>query len=84
MPTVGVNGIEIYYEQQGSGPPLLFVNGSGATLATSGMLVAPFAGAFDVLAHDQRGLGRTGVPSGGLGAGVASVDSWGSGCPYPG
>jgi pimeloyl-ACP methyl ester carboxylesterase len=65
VPTVSANGIEIYYERQGSGPRLLFFNGSGATLRTSGaLLLRPFAERFDVLAHDQRGLGETSVPEG--------------------
>ena len=53
------NGIDIYYERSGSGQPLLFLNGSGSTLATSALLIAPFATRFDVVAHDQRGLGKT-------------------------
>ena len=64
VPTIDANGIEIYYEQSGSGPPLLVFNGSGATLATTAMLLRPFAERFDVVAHDQRGLGRTSVPPG--------------------
>src|SRR4051794_41541500 len=64
MPTVAVNGIDIYFEPGGSAPPLLFLNGSGATLATSGLLLAPFAEQFDVVAHDQRDLGRSSVPPG--------------------
>ena len=64
MPTVAANGISIYYERSGTGPPLLFCNGSGSTLATSGLLVDVFAARFDVVAHDQRGLGRTEIPVG--------------------
>jgi len=59
---VNANGISIYYERRGSGLPLLFFNGSGATLETSGVLIWSFADQFDVAAHDQRGLGRTSVP----------------------
>ena len=62
MPTVVANGITIYYERSGTGPPLLFCNGSGSTLAGSGLLIAPFTERFDVVAHDQRGLGRTEIP----------------------
>jgi 3-oxoadipate enol-lactonase len=58
------NGIDIYYERWGSGPPLLFCNGSGATLETARLLVEPFARRCDVAAHDQRGLGRTSIPPG--------------------
>ncbi|WP_018504734.1 alpha/beta fold hydrolase [Parafrankia discariae] len=64
MPTVTANGIEIYYERRGTGPALLYLNGSGTTLATTGRLLAPFAEHFDLLAHDQRGLGATAVPPG--------------------
>ncbi len=64
MPAIAVNGIHLYYEREGSGRRLLFCNGSGTTLATTGFLVAPFRARFDVVAHDQRGLGRTDVPPG--------------------
>ena len=64
MPTVAANGIEIYYERRGQGPRLLFFNGSGATLASSGPLIWSFADRFDVVAHDQRGLGQTTIPPG--------------------
>lgn len=64
MPTAPANGIEIYYERRGDGPRLLFFNGSGATLASAALLLDPFADRFDVLAFDQRGLGRTSIPPG--------------------
>lgn len=64
MPTASANGIDIYYERRGSGPRLLFFNGSGATLETAGTLVDPFVEHFDVLAFDQRGLGKTSIPPG--------------------
>jgi pimeloyl-ACP methyl ester carboxylesterase len=64
MPTVAANGIDIYYERSGAGPRLLFLNGSGATLETSALLIKPFTEHFDVAAHDQRGLGKTSAPSG--------------------
>lgn len=64
MPSIAANGIDLYYERRGSGPPLLFFNGSGATLATSGPLIWSFAERFDVAAHDQRGLGRSAIPPG--------------------
>jgi 3-oxoadipate enol-lactonase len=64
IPTTTANGIGLYYERSGSGPRLLFLNGSGSTLASSAMLIAPFAARFDVVAHDQRGLGQTAVPPG--------------------
>lgn len=62
MPTVTANGISIYYERAGAGPALLFCNGSTATLAASQLLISQFTARFDVVAHDQRGLGRTETP----------------------
>lgn len=64
VPTAAVNGIELYYEQRGSGPRVLFVNGSGSTLAEAALIVDVLAGGCEVLAHDQRGLGRTTIPPG--------------------
>ena len=42
----------------------MFLNGSGSTLATSALLIAPFAAHFEVVAHDQRGLGNSAIPPG--------------------
>jgi len=59
-----VNAIELFYERGGEGPRLLFLNGSGATIATTELLIKLFTGDFDTLVHDQRGLGATPVPPG--------------------
>jgi pimeloyl-ACP methyl ester carboxylesterase len=64
VPTAHLNGIDVYYERSGDGPPLLFLNGSGTTLASTGLLLGPFRERFDLLAHDQRGLGATSIPPG--------------------
>jgi 3-oxoadipate enol-lactonase len=64
MTIARLNGIDIYFEEWGSGPRLLFLNGSGASLATTRMSVDRYAEAFDVVAHDQRGLGQTSIPPG--------------------
>lgn len=64
IPKITANGIGIYYERSGNGPRLLFLNGSGSTLASTGPLIAPIAARFDVVAHDQRGLGQTDIPAG--------------------
>jgi 3-oxoadipate enol-lactonase len=59
-----VNGIDVYFERRGAGPPLLFFNGSGSSIETMGPVIDAFAQTFEVLVHDQRGLGRTEVPPG--------------------
>jgi 3-oxoadipate enol-lactonase len=64
MPHLHINDIDIYHERAGTGPRLLFINGSGANLSDMAPLLAMYATRFDVLAHDQRGLGRTSAPEG--------------------
>jgi 3-oxoadipate enol-lactonase len=64
MQTAPANGIDVAYDRSGEGPPLLFIGGSGQTLATSAVMVEPFASSFDVVVYDQRGLGATSRPPG--------------------
>src|SRR5215472_12249836 len=62
VPTARVNGLDVYFERRGRGPRLLFLNGSGTTLARTRPMLDPFAERFDTVAHDQRGLGQTEIP----------------------
>ncbi|MBW2391629.1 MAG: alpha/beta fold hydrolase [Deltaproteobacteria bacterium] len=65
MPRIRVRDIEIYYEVQGSGPRLLFIGGSGGDLRNKpGVFDGPLIKRFEVLAFDQRGLGRSDAPAG--------------------
>ena len=64
MPTTRLNGIDLYWESSGDGPPLLFFNGSGSTIERMRPLLSVYQQRFEVLIHDQRGLGRTGIPPG--------------------
>jgi 3-oxoadipate enol-lactonase len=75
MPLAHLNGIGLYYERSGSGPPLLFLNGTGATLASAGGLATVFAGDFEVAAFDQRGLGRSEIPSAPYGMAELAADA---------
>ena len=59
MPVDRVNGVELYWERRGSGPRLLFCNGSGLALQAVRPLLDPLAGSFDLLAWDYRGFGRS-------------------------
>jgi 3-oxoadipate enol-lactonase len=61
--TLPLGDIDLYWERRGEGPRLLFVNGSGATIESAGLLIDAFARSFEVVVHDQRGLGRTTVPA---------------------
>ena len=84
MPVDHVNGVELYWEQRGAGPRLLFCNGSGTTRRPSGRL--DLVGAkFALLAWDYRG--RVAAPCAGplymadLGAdavGLLEIAGWDS------
>jgi len=63
MPFAKANGIEIWFERAGSGPPLLFISGTGGDLRNKpNVFDGPLPKSFDVLAYDQRGLGQTEKP----------------------
>jgi pimeloyl-ACP methyl ester carboxylesterase len=64
MPTERLNGIDLYWERAGEGPRLLMFNGSGSTIERMRPLFNVLATQFDVVLHDQRGLGRTEIPIG--------------------
>jgi 3-oxoadipate enol-lactonase len=63
MPFAPVRDIQVYYEIQGTGPRLLFISGTGGDLRRSPTIFdSPLARHFEILAYDQRGLGRTSKP----------------------
>ena len=64
MPMFASHDISINYQVSGSGPRVLFFNGSGATLKGSELLLRSLSKECEVLAHDQRGLGLTSIPEG--------------------
>ena len=62
MPTLHRDDLDIYFEQRGTGQRVVICNGSGASIRTSAPLIDALAQHFEILVHDQRGLGRTGPP----------------------
>lgn len=63
MPYVPARDIDIWFERSGTGAPLFAISGSRGDLRRKpNLLESPLAKAFDVLAYDQRGLGRTSKP----------------------
>jgi 3-oxoadipate enol-lactonase len=63
MPTANLPGIDLYFERAGSGPPLLFISGTGGDLRNKpNVFEGPLAKSFDLLAYDQRGLGQSAKP----------------------
>jgi pimeloyl-ACP methyl ester carboxylesterase len=64
MPEISVNGVDLHYERQGSGSPLVLVHGSWGD-SSNWMLVAPMlAERFDVVTYDRRGHGQSTAPPG--------------------
>lgn len=63
MPFAKLDGLDFYYERAGSGAPLLFISGTGGDLRVKpNVMDGPFVKAFDTIAYDQRGLGRSAKP----------------------
>jgi len=60
LPTARVDGVDLSYELVGSGPRVLFCNGSGATLEGTRPLLSALADGVELLAFDQRGIGTSG------------------------
>jgi 3-oxoadipate enol-lactonase len=65
MPYVHLRGINLYYEEHGSGPPLVILHGlmgSVAAAQASGLGAAELAAhGLRVIAYDARGHGRSGL-----------------------
>lgn len=63
MPIAHLAAVDLHYERAGDGPPLLFISGTGGDLRNKpNVFDGPLAKAFEVLAYDQRGLGRSAKP----------------------
>jgi pimeloyl-ACP methyl ester carboxylesterase len=57
MPYVAVNGLDMYYEVHGEGPPLLLLHGGSGTIPEK--WIPLFTPHFRVIAPEQMGHGRT-------------------------
>jgi pimeloyl-ACP methyl ester carboxylesterase len=64
MPYVESNGARIYWEERGSGEPLLMIMGLGYSLEMWGRVVPALAEHYRVIVFDNRGVGRSDVPPG--------------------
>jgi len=64
VPTANVNGIELYYELEGSGDPLVLVHGSWGDHTTWQPLVGALGGSHRTLVFDRRGHSRSERPPG--------------------
>jgi pimeloyl-ACP methyl ester carboxylesterase len=66
VPRALIDGIDIAWERAGSGPPLLFLHGSGTSMAVNGVLRRPLERHFDVLTLDHRATGASQIPERGF------------------
>ena len=63
MPTIQVNGAEIYYEEAGSGPPIILSSGGLQGLASAyHSVVETLSSKYRVIAYDRRFGGRSRSP----------------------
>jgi 3-oxoadipate enol-lactonase len=64
MPTVQANGIDVYYEVQGDGEPVVLIPYLAADQACYAFQVAEYAKHFTCFTVDLRGAGLSGKPDG--------------------
>ncbi len=64
MPKIDANGITIYYEIHGSGEPLVLIAGLGYDHWMWHRMIPGLAERFQVIAFDNRGVGKTDKPEG--------------------
>ena len=62
MPQLQSNGIKVYYEEQGSGEPLLLIMGFTVSSIGWHWNIPGFAQHFRTIAFDNRGVGRSDKP----------------------
>jgi pimeloyl-ACP methyl ester carboxylesterase len=62
VPTVQANGIALYHEVHGDGPPLVLILGLGADVSVYQSVIQDLAAHHTVLAFDNRGAGRSDKP----------------------
>lgn len=72
MPILERPGCDIYYEETGSGPAIIFAHGAGGNHLSWWQQIPLFAQSYRCVAFDHRGWGRS-IPSGGPGP-AAFVD----------
>ena len=64
MPTAHVNGVEIFFDVQGDGEPLVMLHGLGSSSQDWEHQVPAFAARYRVMTPDLRGFGRSAKPRG--------------------
>ena len=63
MPRVQANEIEIFYEETGTGAPLLLIAGFACDHTNWSRMIPTLAAHYRVIAFDNRGVGQTSLPN---------------------
>lgn len=66
MAWIDLNGVQAWYEERGSGEPLLLLHGLGSSGADWLLQIPAFSSRWRVIVPDLRGHGRTPLPKHGL------------------
>lgn len=77
MPKIKANGIELYYEIQGEGKPIVLISGLGYSLWQWHRMVPLLAEHFQVITFDNRGVGQSDKPAGPYTAQMLAADTAG-------
>ena len=77
MPELHANGINIHYEINGSGPPLVLIAGLGYSAWMWHRMVPELAEKVQVITFDNRGVGGTDKPAGPYSAEMLAADTAG-------
>ena len=75
MPTAELDGLELHYEERGSGRPMLLVAGIPAVASDWAPLAERLSGSRRVVAFDNRGSGRSTVTPGPYTTGLLAADA---------
>src|SRR5262249_58623123 len=76
MPTSRINGIELFHERIGAGPPLLLVHGLGSSGDDWAFQRDAFAHRHTLILPDLRGSGRSARPYGPYSIALFAADLW--------
>ena len=63
MPKVQANGIEMFYEEKGTGEPLLLIAGFACDHTNWSQMIPLLASQYRVIVFDNRGVGQTSAPN---------------------
>ena len=75
MPTTALDGLELHYEERGSGRPLLLVAGIPAVASDWSPLAERLSGSRRVIAYDNRGSGGSTVTPGPYSTALLAADA---------